>query len=155
LSIYPTPLPAPVHASIPQPMHDDLREAKLSHAIGAQNAAVVMARRALQNAAVQQGAPRVRPNGHPLPLALQLKWLVNEARITHQQWRYAEAVRYIGNHGAHTEEPDVRDDDILTITDVTAEDAEQAIQLVEELCRTIYVLPLMAQQQIQKRQPKP
>jgi hypothetical protein len=150
-TIYPTTIPVPVHAKIPQPMRSDLAEAKKCQTVSAYNAAVVMARRALQNAAVEQGAPRKRENGRDVSLWAQLNWLKTKARITHQQWVYADAVRWIGNHGAHDEEPELRDDDILTITDVTAEDAETAIHLVEELCRTIYVLPEMAQQQIDKR----
>jgi len=55
--IFPTPQPVPVSDDIPEPMRSDLREAKACLAVGAWNASVVMARRALQCAAVEHGAP--------------------------------------------------------------------------------------------------
>lgn len=153
--IFPTVLPAPVAAEILDPMRADLVEAKQCQVVGAHNAAVVMARRALQCAAIHQGAPRKRGDGRDAPLCDQLKWLRDNGHITKRLLEAGEAVRWVGNHGAHDTEPEIRDDGTPTITDVTKDDAEAAIQLAEEICRALYVLPDMAKEQLAKRKPKP
>lgn len=119
--------------------------------VGAYNAAVVMARRALQCAAVERGAPRKRPNGAAATLYFQLQWLMENGHISKQYWEWGEAIRWVGNHGAHESEPEVRDDGQPTVTAVTVEDAAETIKLVEEICRTLYVLPAMAKGQLDKR----
>jgi HEPN domain-containing protein len=142
--VYPTPQPGPVSEHIPDPMRSDLREAKLCLSVGAWNAAAVLARRALQSAAVEQGAPKGKK------LWEQIKWLDENRKITSQQRDWADAARWVGNHGAHDTEPDVAGGHPV-ITEVSEEDARDTIALVEHLFETLYVATHAAKQQLAKR----
>jgi hypothetical protein len=141
--VLPPPRPAPVSDEIPEPMQSDLREAKQCLAVSACNAAVVMARRALQCAAIEQGAPKGK-------LAEQIKWLDDNRKITAQQRQWADAARWVGNHGAHDTEPNVPAGQPV-ITDVTHEDASDTIDLVEHLFETLYIANQRAHEQLRKR----
>ena len=143
--VYPTPRPGPVSADIPEPMRSDLLEAKRCVAAGAWNAAAVMARRSLQCAAVALGSP----TGGEWPLWRQIKWLDDSRKITPEQREWADAARWVGNHGAHDTEPNVAAGQAV-ITDVTEEDAKDTIGLVEHLFETLYVARVQAQQQLAK-----
>lgn len=142
--ILPSPRPGPVSEYIPEPMQTDLRDAKHCLAAGVFNAAVVMARRALQCAAVELGATKGEP------LWKQVKWLDDNRKITPMQREWADAARWVGNHGAHDTEPDVASGTPV-ITDVAKEDAEDTIELVERLFESIYVAGRLAQRQLEKR----
>lgn len=142
--ILPPPQPGPVDAAIPEPMQSDLREAKKCLAVSASNAAVVMARRALQVAAVQLGAPQGEK------LGTQIKWLEEHRKITSEQRSWADAARWVGNHGAHDTEPDVSNGRVV-ITEVSMADASETVELVEHLFETIYVASQIAQRQLAKR----
>ena len=67
--VHPAPQPAPVSEAIPEVIRNDLREAKPCLAVGAWNAAVVMARRALQCAGDRRQLflPVVLPHRAMLP----------------------------------------------------------------------------------------
>jgi len=144
MRILPAPQPGPVSDVIPEPMRSDLRDAKHCFAAGVHNAAVVLARRALQCAAVEQGAEKGKQ------LWQQIKWLDDNRRITPQQHEWANAARWVGNHGAHDTEPDVASG-LPVITDVSKEDAEDTITLVEHLFESIYVAAQLARRQLEKR----
>jgi hypothetical protein len=144
--VYPPPQPGPVSEAIPEPMRSDLREAKQCLAVAAWNAAVVMARRALQCAAVEQGAPV----GRDWPLWKQIKWLDDNRKVTTQQREWADAARWVGNHGAHDTEPDVANGKPV-ITDVSADDAHATVELVEHLFDALYVAAHLAREQLAKR----
>jgi len=144
--VYPTPQPGPVSVHIPEPMRSDLLEAKQCFAASAWNAAVVMARRALQCSTVEQGAPTDKG----WPLWKQIAWLDENRKITPTQRQLADAARWVGNHGAHDSEPDVAAGQPV-ITNVSDEDARDTIQLVEHLFETLYVAPRMAAAQLAKR----
>jgi hypothetical protein len=124
-------------------MASDLREAKQCLAVGAWNAAVVMARRALQCAAVQQGAPAGQK------LWQQIKWLDDNRKITAPQREWADVARWVGNNGAHNTEPGIADGQPV-IVDVIEEDARATLELVERLFETIYVAPKVAREQLMK-----
>lgn len=141
--VLPPPGPGPVAEEIPEPMKSDLREAKRCFAVGAFNAAVVMARRALQCATVEQGAPSGQ-------LWQQIKWLDDNRKITSQQREWADAARWVGNHGAHDTEPNVSAGQ-PAISSVTKDDAEDTINLVEHLFETLYVASAVAAKQLAKR----
>lgn len=143
-TVYPAPQPAPVSEHVPEPMRGDLLEAKRCLGVSAWNAAVVMARRALQTAAVQQGAPKGKK------LWQQIADLDDRRIITPAQRKIADAARWVGNHGAHDTEPDVASGAVV-ITEVTEEDAKDTVQFVEHLFETIYVAPVLAQKQLDKR----
>lgn len=142
--VLPAPRPAPVSDEIPEPMQGDLREAKQCLAVSACNAAVVMARRALQCAAIEQGAPKEKK------LWEQIKWLDENRKITAQQRQWADAARWVGNQGAHDTEPNVPAGQPV-ITEVTLEDASDTIDLVEHLFETLYIANQRAREQLAKR----
>lgn len=142
--VYPVPQPTPVSAEVPEPMRADLQEGKLCLATSAWNAAVVMARRALQSAAISQGAPQ------RVPLWQQIAWLDENRKITSQQREWADAARWVGNHGAHDTSP-AGSSDPPFVTDVTEEDAKETIELVEHLFETLYVASTRARNQLSKR----
>jgi hypothetical protein len=100
--LMPWPQPSPTSNLIPEPMRRDLSEAKRCVAAGAWNAAVVMARRALQCAAVEEGAPKGEQ------LWAQLQDLLKRGVIVKNMYDWAEAARWVGNHGAHDTEPDTK-----------------------------------------------
>jgi hypothetical protein len=142
-TVYPCPQPGPVNEAIPEPMRSDLSEAKRCQAVGAWSAAVVMARRALQCSAVERGAPTAK-------LWEQIKWLEENRKITPEQRQWADAARWVGNHGAHDTEPNVAAGSAV-ITDVTEDDAKDTIQLVEHLFEALYVATKIAREQLAKR----
>ena len=144
--VFPTPQAAPVSEHVPEPMRSDLLEAKVCLSAGAWNAAAVMARRALQCATVEQGAP----TGKEWPLWKQIKWLDDNRKITAQQREWTDAARWVGNHGAHDTEPDVPAG-VPVITDVSEEDARDTVKLVEHLFETVYVASHAAKEQLSKR----
>jgi Domain of unknown function (DUF4145) len=135
--VHPAPQPAPVSEAIPEVIRNDLREAKQCLAIGAWNAAVVMARRALQCATVEQGAPRGQN------LWQQIAWLDDNRKITLDQRRWADVARWVGNDGAHNTEPAIAEGDAV-IVGVTQKDAEDTLTLVEHLFETLYVAKRLA-----------
>ncbi len=141
--ILPTPQPAPVDSNIPEPMQSDLLEAKQCIAVGAWNAAVVMGRRALQCACVERGAPSGQ-------LHAQIKWLDENRKITTEQRQWADAARWVGNHGAHDTEPNLAEGRPV-ITDVSETDAADTVDLVEHLFETLYVAAHKAREQLAKR----
>jgi hypothetical protein len=137
--VLPTPRPAPVADSIPQPMRSDLVEAKQCLAAGAYKGAAVMARRALQGGAIAQGAPtgkRVSGKGY-YTLAEQIAYLDEKRKITQQQREWAQAVRYVGNDGAHVED-DEPFDELAAVEAVDEKDANQVIDLTETLLEALY-----------------
>ena len=142
--ILPPPQPGPVSDAIAEPMKSDLREAKACLAVSAWNASVVMARRALQTAAVEIGAPKGKN------LGVQIKYLEDNHLITTPQKNWCEAARWVGNHGAHDTEPDLQSG-VVVITEVGKDDAEETIKLVEHLFETLYVAGKVAKEQLAKR----
>jgi hypothetical protein len=144
--VYPAPQPGPVSEDIPEPMRSDLREAKQCLSVGAWNAAVVMARRALQCAAVERGAPA------GAKLWRQIAWLDENRKITSDQRRWADVARWVGNDGAHNTEPAVADGDPV-IVGVSEEEARDSIKLVEHLFETLYVAKKVADAHHARRRP--
>ncbi len=144
--VYPAPQPGPVSDAIPEAMRNDLREAKQCLAVGAWNAAVVMARRALQCAAVEQGAPQGQQ------LRQQVAWLDDNRKITLDQRRWADVARWIGNNGAHNTEPAVANGNPV-IVGVSDEEARDTLKLVEHLFETLYVAKQLADAQHARLRP--
>jgi hypothetical protein len=125
--VYPAPSPKPVPEEVPLEARQDLEEARKNLASGSYNSAVVMARRALQSACIEQGAP----HGHTL--AQQIAWLDQNRKITEDQRRWCDAARWIGNDGAH---PNIRG--------VSLETAQEITDLVGYLFDTLYVAKRIA-----------
>lgn len=78
-------------------------------------------------------------------------WLQENGHITKVQRTSTEASRWLGNHGAHENEPEVDEHGEPYVAAVSQEDGEDAIMLVEQLCHCIYVQPAMAKRQLEKR----
>jgi len=136
--VLPTPQPSPVKNEIPEPMQSALKEAKVCLAAGANIAAAIMARRALEDFVNANGA-----TGNNL--FRKIESLVKNQVLTPAQGALAEGTRLVGNDAAHgngEEDP---------LRDVTKEDAEEAVSFVEKLCEQFYVQAAMAAAQAARR----
>lgn len=131
--VYPNPLPELADPNIPEEIRADLDEAKKCFAVAAWRATAVMARRAIQSAAIRMGAGGER-------LVEQIAELAKEGKITAELKKWADAIRWVGNDAAHPGgEP------------VTREDAEEVLGLAEELLEVLFVIPEKARKLAEKR----
>lgn len=126
MRIYPAPLPTPTEKDIPELIRLDLNEAKVCFSSSAYRAAAVMARRAMQVAAVDKGATTDK-------LVSQIHELQQAGKITTDLKDWADAVRWVGNDAAHPNG-----------VQVTKDDAEDVIQLAEQFLHVLYVAPALA-----------
>ena len=125
-TVYPHPLPQPSDQNIPEHIRADLDEAKICFAVSAWRAAAVMARRAMQSAAIDKGASNNR-------LVDQIAELATQGKITVDLKEWADVVRWIGNDAAHPGgQP------------VSREDAEEVLKLAEQFLHVLYVAPAIA-----------
>lgn len=124
--IYPAPLPKPTDQSIPELIRSDLDEAKICTSAGAYRAAAVMARRAMQVAALDKGAKTDK-------LVSQIAELQSNGQITTDLKEWADAVRWVGNDAAHPNG-----------VAVTKDDAEDVLHLAEQFLHVLYVAPALA-----------
>jgi hypothetical protein len=118
------PVPEP-DALIPAPVRADLFEARTCQSVGAHKATGVMCRRALQGACVEQGANAKKK------LHEQIDEVVAANKVHGSLKDWADAIRLIGNSGAH-----VGDDGL---EDVSAEEAEDILAFTEEFMNLTYV----------------
>jgi hypothetical protein len=124
--IYPAPQPKPTDENIPHSIRQDLDEAKVCHAASAYRASAVMARRAMQVAAVDKGAKSEKLNS-------QIAELKTNGRITTDLKEWADAVRWVGNDAAHPNG-----------NEVTKDDSEDVLSLAEQFLHVLYVAPSIA-----------
>jgi hypothetical protein len=124
--VFPTPLPAPTDKAIPTLIRADLDEAKQCFALGAFRACAVMARRAMQSAAMDKGASSDK-------LVKQIDELAVSGKITADLKEWAHAVRWAGNDAAHPGGVAVERDD-----------AEDVLHLAEQFLHVLYVAPSRA-----------
>lgn len=124
--IYPAPLPKPTEQSIPEAIRKGLDEAKICISSAAFRAAAVMARRAMQVAALDKGAKTDK-------LISQIGELKANGQITTDLKDWADAVRWVGNDAAHPNG-----------APVTKEDAEDVLHLAEQFLHVLYVAPALA-----------
>jgi hypothetical protein len=125
-SMLPTAIPAQPDELIPAAIRVDLFEARLCFSVGAYKATAGMCRRALQGAVVQQGATPKKT------LAAQIDEVVNSNKVHASLKDWADAIRLIGNSGAH-----VGDDGLET---VTAEEAQDLLDFTEQFLELTYVV---------------
>lgn len=125
-TIYPQPLPAPTDTNVPEDIRADLDEAKQCFAVSAWRGAAVMARRAMQSAAINKGATKNK-------LADQILELATQSKITSDLKEWADVVRWVGNDAAHPGGEQV-----------TGEDAEEVLKLAEQFLHVLYVTPALA-----------
>lgn len=111
---------------IPAPIRADLFEARKCMTVGAFKAAAAMCRRALQGACVQQGATAGKP------LYQQIEEVINAAKVHASLKEWADAIRLVGNAGAHP-----GDDGLET---VTREEADDLLSFTEQFLDLTYVV---------------
>ncbi len=126
--VYPTERPTPTDAAVPDSIRRDLDEAKQCFAAGCHRAAAVMARRAMQAAAIEKGATKDR-------LVDQIAELASSHMITTDLKEWADVVRWVGNDAAHPNGDEV-----------SSSDAEEVISLAEQFLHVLYVAPAKAKQ---------
>ena len=124
--IYPRPLPKPTDQAVPTAIRNDLDEAKICLSSSAFRAASVMARRAMQVAALDKGAKSDK-------LVAQIAELKANGQITNDLKEWADAVRWVGNDAAHPNG-----------MAVSKEDAEDVLHLAEQFLHVLYVAPALA-----------
>jgi hypothetical protein len=116
------PVPQRLSSSVPAGLRREWEEAQTCFRTKAYSACVVMVRRTLEGTCADQGVKGKT-------LAQNLKKLAADGRIDETLAQWADALRIIGNKGAHyTGEP------------VAREDAEDALAFAEALLDHIYVL---------------
>ena len=132
--IYPNPLPEPTSKEIPESIRLDIDEAKICLYAKAYRAAAVMARRAIQGAAIMKGASK---GGK---LVSQINELRESGVITEDLKNWASAVRYVGNDAAHP-------GDIA----VDKESAEDIVDLAIQFMEVVFVAPAIAKKALDRR----
>lgn len=126
---------------IPAPIRVDLFEARRCMTVSAYKAAVAMCRRALQGACIDNGA--TAPT-----LYKQIEEVVNSNRVHASLKDWADAIRLVGNSGAHPGE-----DGLET---VSAEEAEDMVAFTEQFLDLTYVVSAKVQQRLAaRRAPRP
>jgi hypothetical protein len=125
--VYPHPLPSPTDENVPEDIRGDLDEAKLCFSVSAWRGAAVMARRAMQSAAIEKGATKKKQLGD------QIAELAAQSKITGDLEEWATAVRWVGNDAAHPGKDTV-----------SQEDAEAVVKLAEQFLHSLYVAPAIA-----------
>ena len=116
------PAPHRISPSIPQPLRREWEEARACFEAKAYTACVVMVRRTLEGTCDEQGV-RGRT------LAASLKELQKKGLIEGMLAEWADALRVIGNQGAH-----------FTGKSVSRDDAEDSLAFAEALLDHLYVL---------------
>ncbi len=122
---YPARIPK-LDTSIPEQVANDYVEAIKCFDVGANKAAVVMCRRALQNSVLEKGAKKEK-------LFDQIDELHTNQVITKDIKDWAHEIRITGNIGAHPDQDGLED--------VTKEDAEELIRFMEEYLNYVYTMP--------------
>jgi hypothetical protein len=116
------PAPQRLSPSVPTGLRSEWEEAQTCFRAKAYSACVVMVRRTLEGTCADQGVKETA-------LARSLKKLADKGLVDETLAQWADALRIVGNKGAHfTGEP------------VPREDAEDALAFAEALLDHIYVL---------------
>jgi hypothetical protein len=111
---------------VPSAIANDAKEAAKCFGIEAWRASAAMARRALQAAAYDKGAPGGR-------LIEQIDWLSDKGHITDQMRAVAHQIRLAGNLGAHPDGDGLRD--------VGPAEAEAILTFLGDFFRYVYEIP--------------
>ncbi|MEL7500177.1 MAG: DUF4145 domain-containing protein [Planctomycetota bacterium] len=133
VTVYPNPIPQPTDERVPEAIRKDLDEAKSCFQVNAYCGAAVMARRVIQQVAIDKGCT----GGN---LVNQIEQLASNGTITNDIKEWATVVRWVGNDAAHPNP-----------TPVEEADAKDIIDLAEQLLQIVYVAPAIAQNRRQER----
>jgi len=135
-SYYPSILPKPIPENIPDFIKSDLMEDHLCIGVNAFRASAVLSRRILQMICIDKGAKGEK-------LADQIEELRQKGIITVDIAEWAHSVRWVGNNAAHP-----------TSSEVSKEDAEDILNLVEQMIHVLYVATKLAKGKKEKFAPK-
>jgi len=133
-NFFPRPLPKPVDERIPSPIKDDFEEAIRCFSASAYRGTASLCRRVLQLICLDKGA-------EGKDLITQIKDLQNRGVITKEMEDWAHSVRWIGNDASHP------DKNIVEI-----EDAEDVLNLVEQMIHILYIAPSISKAIKEKRE---
>lgn len=139
VKIYPETLSKPVDDRLPENIKQDLKSALACFAINEYRASVTMARRALQGICLEKGAPKDQK------LKKQIDYLFTEGVITKDLKEWAHEVRYVGNDGAHPEDP-------ADEKPVDRNDAQDILELLEKIADVLYVATAIAAERKKARE---
>jgi hypothetical protein len=123
---HPKYVPDPKLPDVPEQIAEDAREAFRCFAVESYRATAAMARRALQAAAFEKGAP-------DKPLIEQIDWLATNGQITEQMKDVAHQIRLGGNLGAHPDRDGLRDVDQAS--------ARAILGFLRDFFRYVYEIP--------------
>lgn len=132
---YPKRIPK-LHKSIPSDVASDYVEAIKCFDVGANKASISMCRRALQTSVIEKGAKKDR-------LIDQIDELFDNDVITGDIKDWAHEIRLAGNIGAHPDKDG--------LNDVTAQDAKEMIDFMEEYLNYVYIMPSKVEEKRVKR----
>jgi hypothetical protein len=121
---------------IPPNLSSDLKEAQLCHSIGANNACVIMCRRALEQLCIDKHA-----NGHTLHQKLES--LTEQGILSREIYEISTEIRYFGNFGAHPE------NDLFE--GIVEHDAREVLEMCIYIAKHVYEVPLRVQQLRERR----
>lgn len=124
---YPERVPNPAYPdNLPPDVAADAKDAHKCFAIGTWRASAAMARRAIQGACIDKGAPDKK-------LVEQLDWLQMQNLITPQMRDVAHKIRLGGNVGAHPDKDGLKD--------VMEGDASRLLEFLEDFVKYVYEIP--------------
>lgn len=121
-----SPVRLPPFDDVPESIRSDALESYRCFHAGANRAAAVMARRAIQGSAFDKGAPDKRPVD-------QIDWLKDQALITPHMAEIAHHIRSLGGSGAHPGKDGLED--------VTRDEATQALTFLSQFMDYVYTIP--------------
>ncbi|MEV0850438.1 DUF4145 domain-containing protein [Streptomyces sp. NPDC049954] len=135
--LWPNPYGRELSQSIPEPLRREHSEARACLKAKAYTAVAVMVRRTLEGVCADQGVTKRQP------LVASLRELHQQGLIEGRLLEWAEALRALGNQGAH-----------YTGVQVSREDATDALALAEALLDYMYVFASQYEQ-FKTRRSKP
>jgi hypothetical protein len=126
-------------ALIPAPIRADLFEARRCATVQANKAVATLCRRALQGAVIDQGATPKKK------LHAQIDEVVAANKVHASLKEWADAIRFVGNSGAHPGEDGLEE--------VTDDEAEDILAFTEEFLQLTYVARERVRQRLAARAP--
>ncbi|MGW7364631.1 DUF4145 domain-containing protein [Streptomyces sp. NPDC054841] len=117
----------PLSLQVPEALRREHEEARQCFSSKAYTATAVMVRRTLEGVCLEQGVSST--GGRPKPLFKMLAQMKDEGKIDGRLFEWAQALRVLGNQGAH-----------FTGTSVSRQDAADGLALAEALLDYLYVL---------------
>lgn len=139
---------------LPTPVAACLHEGQLCASVRAWNAAAVLIRRSVEEAIKDKG-------GKGRTLEAKIDNLADQGKLVEDLRAWAHEVRYVGNDGAHgRKEPRDRhsEDEEPSPpipTDVSPEEAHDAIRFAEQLFHYLYIMPAQTAKARAARNPTP